>query len=272
MIARIETPQRLFAQPQGGAQVADEWASRLVSLLHFGGGAAPVDLVDTAALYTNAGTAIIAPSGAGVGLRTAAGAESHAIALNALSGFSGYCTLVMFWPETEIYTVQGASGAIPWSVGSTIYNQFYSNGASVYPMGGVSPVALDSTPWGSKNQCVIIRSAGDQAIFFNRKKYAASGMQPLPAGAKTVRVGSHNGDNGYNFSGTTAVIAVVGGVVSDDEAFAILDNPFQFYKSPEYRNVTISAGAPLSPPTLSNLVASNITTGGARHTVTLAYA
>lgn len=262
-MAAIYLPERRFRQPDDLVGVHPDWEGRVVSLIHFGAGA-PVDVADQKARYLRNGSAVIAPSEHGPGLKVGATTGDYIESAGALAGTSGAATLVCFLPE--IGPTQGTSGGMLWAVpAATIYCQISSGGAGIWPWGASNDTYVDNDLRGTRNRTIIMRNAGEKAIFVDRLKKTYTGGTSLPTGAKTVRVGQWS-NTSYQFNGIYGSVAIIAGAITDDEAYQLVENPWGLYETEQSIIYSFPTGGIV---TLNSLSVSNITSSGARFTVGL---
>lgn len=261
-MAAIHIPERRFVQPADLVGVHPDWEGRVASLIHFGAGA-PVDVVDQKAKYLRSGSAVIAPAEHGLGLKTGATTGDYIESSNALLGTSGAATLVLFLPE--IGTTQGSSGGMLWAVpAATIYCQL-RNTNEVFSWSNSSATVVGDSFLGTRNRSVVMRNAGEKAVFFDYRKSTYTGGTNLPTGSKTVRIGQWS-NTSYQFNGVYGSVAVIAGAITDDEAYQLVDNPWGLYEAEQSIIYSFPTGGIV---TLNSLTASNITSSGARFTVGL---
>ena len=257
----IIIPRRHLAQPQGRVQVRREYAGRVVSLLHFGGGGGGVrDIADGGRAYGLTGTAEISPSTTGQALKTS-GTTGYAEASGVMPGVSGAFTLVMYF--NEFGAIQDANGGMLYAIpAASQYTQLTSTGGIFFA--GQGPYGLPSDPRGTRNTTIALRgAAGDPAFFVGRGK-AVGVTASLPSGAKTVRVGAWS-SNGWQFNGQYGSVAVVSGALSDQEIFDLVDYPWMLYEADPLRIYSLPSGL----ITLNSLTMSAITQTTARATLGL---
>lgn len=219
------------SQPKGTARVNPAWAGRIASLIHFGDGAMPYDVVDRRFYVHNGSTLRAARGGRGI-TAPAVGGANRADATGALAGITSEFTLILYIPEMPSTT--DTYGAVPWGcAANNTWNQISSDGTGIYAMGNTSPTAFGEDIRGTKNRTLIFRNAGaDKAIFLDRKKIAWVGGNALPAGGKTISLAGW-GPLSLSFSGVIASVAVIKGSISDAEALAWVNNPWLGYADTE---------------------------------------
>ena len=259
-MAYIHIPRRHLLQPQGRVKVASAWEPRLASLLYFGYGGQPVDLIDRAANYVLTGAAITSCRN-GLGLKTAISGMQYAESSGAMANYSGNFTLAMYFDEFG--ATQDANGGMMFAIpAASQYTQITSSGQIFFA--GQGPYGLPTDPRGTQNTSIVLRGAGSDPAFFVGRQRSTGATASIASGSKTVRVGAWSGA-GWQFAGTYGSIAVIKGEISDAEAYELVDSPWLFYSADPVRFYSFPSGA----ITLTSLTMSNFTSSTARATLSL---
>lgn len=272
-MAEILIPRRRFSQPQGRQKVAQDWRDRLLSLVHFSA-AGVTDVADDKAVWTPTGQYWLAPSTHGEGLRLDLNAVGKIQNSTIMAGvLNEPVTVVMFLP-----VVGGSPGSGCVFFGSESYSSYSQIALSgvVHFFGTATAThteTADGAFYKSSNRTIVFRqdatgnAAYDgNALFIDKKKFAASGTGKLFNGATTIQYGGWN-DIGWQYQGVIGSAAIIRGSATDDQVLAAVDNPWMFYEDDPVRIYSLPSGPVI--PTLSTPSISNITTDGFRVSVGL---
>lgn len=154
-----------------------------------------------------------------------------------------------------------------WAVpAATIYCQISDVGTGLWPWGNNKATSFDNDLRGTRNRTIIMRNAGEKAVFVDCIKKIYGGGKDLPTGNKTVRIGQWS-TTAYQFKGVFGSVAVIAGAITDDEAYQLVGNPWMLYEAEQSVSYSFPTGGIV---TLNSLMMSAFTPYGARATLDIA--
>ena len=274
-MAEILIPRRRFTQPQGRQKVAQDWRGRVLSLVHFSPSGV-TDVADEKAVWTPSGSYWLEPSTHGDGLRLSSAVlgkiQNSTIMADVLNE---PVTVVMFLPVIGASASSGPVffGSEPYSS----YCQIASNGLFYFFGGGPDShtEVANGSFFGSENKTIAFRqdetgnaAYGGNALFIEKKKFAAGGTGKLFNGATTIQYGGWNGV-GWQYQGVIGSAAIIRGSATDAEVVEAVDNPWMFYEDDPVRFYSIPAGVATADGqtlTVSSSLVPGAASGGAAAT------
>lgn len=290
----IIIPRRHHTQPQGRVALASEWQGAETAWL----GSNPTLNLGSGPNYVpQSGAAVLSPVENGVGMRGTAyeqkGWVNSRTANPATENWAGV-TLVLevfftniggaapgllsFVPVGEFYG--GWNLTAESSGGKRFFFSRFGNNASglslTSSMWGVEPAQSE---WnvGDRWRLVFAYSPSSASVRLHGRKW----NEPKILNARGSASGGWrnmaalNNIGGYERSGFRAstypitCAAIFPYALEDAGADALLDNPFQLFRADPIRIYSFPSGPII--PSLSGLTTSNITSSGARHSLTLTY-
>lgn len=184
--------------------------------------------------------------------------------------FSGLMLLKKSSLITEaLVSFGGASAAKGWKISSR------DNARTIcLTYGGVADYVISASFFPAVPELipVVIISQGSTCYAYSPYgKYSRTGLGAAGNPTKPLTMGAaHNGTVYADYSASEiALTALWSRALSEAEAMELIANPWQLFRADPIRFYSLPSGPII--PTLSGLTTSNITSSGARHSLTLTY-